>query len=266
MKKCNLYIVTTEDPLYSVKLIESVVNAFPGKVKGIGFTGGLLTPKRILLSPFIYGFLKYFIFAVTIILRKIYGGKIENFCKSQAISISNFPCVKDGKLLAALKNKKIDLLISINCSQKLHVAEYSYPRLGSINIHNSDLPKYGGLMPILHAIRKGDKKSGITVHYISNQLDRGDIIAKDYVTISATDNLFSVWKRSVDVGANLLVNAVDSVISCNVLRQPNVGEISYYSFPNLSQIWQYRKKLLYNRMFRFIYPQSQHKNNTDQYR
>ena len=38
MKSCNLYILTTEDPLYSVKLIESVVEAFPGQVVGIGFT------------------------------------------------------------------------------------------------------------------------------------------------------------------------------------------------------------------------------------
>ena len=43
MKSCNLYILTTEDPLYSVKLIESVVEAFPGQVVGIGFTGGLFT-------------------------------------------------------------------------------------------------------------------------------------------------------------------------------------------------------------------------------
>ena len=243
MKNCNLYILTTEDPLYSVKLIESVVNAFPGQVKGIGFTGGLLTPKRILLSPFIYGFIRYCKIASTIIFRKFYGGKIDNFCKSQEIPRSHFPCVKDGKLLAALKNKKIDLLISINCSQKLHVAEYSYPKLGSINIHNSDLPKYGGLMPILHAIRKGDKKSGVSVHYISNQLDRGDIIAKDYVTISASDNLFSVWKRSVDVGANLLIATITNIISDNVVRHSNVGKASYYSFPTIRQILQYRKSI-----------------------
>ena len=146
--------------------------------------------------------------------------------------------------MAVLKNKKIDLLISINCSQKLQAAEYSYPKLGSINIHNSDLPKYGGLMPILHAIRKGDKKSGVTVHYISSQLDRGDIIAKDYVTISSSDNLFSVWKRSVDVGANLLTAAITNIISNNVVRQSNVGNASYYSFPTIRQILQYRKSII----------------------
>ena len=96
-------------------------------------------------------------------------------------------------------------------------------------------------MPILHAIRKGDEKSGITVHYISNQLDRGDIIAKDYVTISTSDNLFSVWKRSVDVGANLLTDAITNIISDNVVRQSNVGKASYYSFPTIRQILQYRK-------------------------
>ena len=151
--------------------------------------------------------------------------------------------VKDGKLLAVLQSKKIDLLISINCSQKLNVAEYSYPRLGSINIHNSDLPKYGGLMPILHAIRNDDKKSGVTVHYISNELDKGDIIAKDYVTISPSDNLFSVWKRSVDVGANLLTVAITNILSSDVVRQRNVGKASYFSFPTIRQILQYRKSI-----------------------
>ena len=243
MKSCNLYILTTEDPLYSVKLIESVVEAFPGQVVGIGFTGGLFTLKRVLLSPLIYGFFKYCTFAISIMFRKLYGGKIENFCKSKQIPISHYPSVKDGKLLAVLQSKKIDLLISINCSQKLNVAEYSYPRLGSINIHNSDLPKYGGLMPILHAIRNDDKKSGVTVHYISNELDKGDIIAKDYVTISPSDNLFSVWKRSVDVGANLLTVAITNILSSDVVRHRNIGKASYFSFPTIRQILQYRKSI-----------------------
>ena len=243
MKSCNLYILTTEDPLYSVKLIESVVETFPGQVEGIGFTDGLLTPKRILLSPLIYGFFKYCKIGTSMMLRKLYGGKIENFCKSKQIPISHFPSVKDGKLLAVLQSKQIDLLISINCSQKLNVAEYSYPRLGSINIHNSDLPKYGGLMPILHAIRNDDKKSGVTVHYISNELDKGDIIAKDYVAISPSDNLFSVWKRSVDVGANLLTAAITNILSSDVVRHSNIGKASYFSFPTIRQILQYRKSI-----------------------
>ena len=94
------------------------------------------------------------------------------------LTVDHLPSVRDGSLFQILNSRKVELLVSVNCSRKLYRREITFPKFGTINIHNSDLPKYRGLMPILHAIRNGDKKSEISVHFINENFDEGDIIAK----------------------------------------------------------------------------------------
>lgn len=241
-QKYNLYILTTEDPLYTKKIIQELFLAFPDQIKGVGFTNGLFTLKRVLLSPLIYGLFKYCFLGFTVIIRKFIGGKIENLCKQNNIQVDHFSSVKDGSLLKVLEDKKIDLLISVNCSKKLYPREFLFPTKGTINIHNSDLPKYGGLMPILHAIRNGETQNGVCIHFINEEIDRGDIIMKEYVEINKGDTLFSVWERCVNKGAQMLPRAVLLVLQDKVERKPNKGKkASYFSFPSIKEIFDYRR-------------------------
>ena len=73
----NIYIITTEDPLFSLHIIDSIHRNFTKELKGIGFSGGLLTFKRIVLSPLIYGFFNYIKFGFKVLMGLFGFGKIK---------------------------------------------------------------------------------------------------------------------------------------------------------------------------------------------
>jgi folate-dependent phosphoribosylglycinamide formyltransferase PurN len=240
----SLYIITTEDPLWSDRLIESVIRAYPGQVKGIGLSGGLLTKKRLLMSPFIYGFFRYALLGAKVVWSMCFGGKIAKVAKKHGIPVDDLHSVKDGKLHSILVERGIDLMISVNCSQKLREREFSAPRLGTINIHNSALPEYRGLMPILHAIREGRSENGITVHEINAQLDDGAILAQEHVPLGPRDDLLRVWERCVDRGCEMLPRVMEQVLQGETDKLPNdASRSSYFSFPTWEQIRGYRRAL-----------------------
>lgn len=248
MNDLRIYILTSEDPLYSVKLVEAVDNKFPGRIVGVAFVSGLFSWKRVLWSPFIYGFGRYIVLASKVVYGAIFGGKIATFCRSRQIQVDSFESVIDGKLAAHLKELRVNLLISINCNKRLRADVISLPEFGVLNIHNALLPAYRGLMPLVHAIANGEEKVGVTVHLIDEKLDNGLIVSQQEVSIEHRDNLFTLWERCVEVGARLLPTAVEKVVTGKVdLKKNGPDGASYFSFASPSQILKFRLRLLKKR-------------------
>lgn len=241
MPKPPIYILTSEDPLYSVQIIRAINEAFPGQVVGLAFVSGLLTLKRIIWSPFIYGFGRYLLLSLAVVRDGIFGGKIERYCKLQGIVVERFSSVNDGKLLSRIESLGVKLIISVNCNKKLGRELLSAPQYGAINIHNALLPAYRGLMPLVHALANREQQVGVTVHKIDSVFDNGPILGQEAVDILPTDNLFSLWKRCVEVGADLLPKVVAAVIENRAITRKNGPEgASYYSFATPSQILKFR--------------------------
>jgi len=248
----RIFILTAEDPLYSAHIFEKLFVALPGEVVGVGFTGGTFTFKRVFLSPFIYGFISYVRLAILYLYYLICcGGKIKCLCRKHGVATYELASVKDGLLLGLLMKHDVNLLVSINCGLRLHSREFLYPEFGAINLHNGELPRYRGLMPILHAIRCGESDSGVTVHYIDENLDTGPVIVESRVSIGLGDDLFSVWEKSVFKGAPTLITAIDAVTDGSFTAPASQGELSqYYGFPSIRQIASYRLKLISNFLLR----------------
>lgn len=248
----RIYIITTEDPLYSVKIIEALYRSFGNSILEVGFSDGLITKKRIFLSPFLYGLVNYVALGLRVVLSSRSGGKIERFCRSNQIPVIHFTNVNsEDQLLKRMSDLNTDLLISVNCSKKLRSHIIKFPVNGVVNIHNSLLPKYRGLMPIVHCLANNEKEIGVTIHYIDDNLDTGKIISQASIPIEKGDGLFSLWKKAVDIGAEMLPKAINSIYEGNVsvkANDPKKG--SYYSFATPSQIFRFRKNQFLNRFFR----------------
>ncbi len=78
------------------------------------------------------------------------------------------------------------------------------PRLGCINVHASLLPKYRGGAPIHQAIIDGQAKTGVTIMYMAEKLDAGDIISQREIMIEDTDHTGSMFDKLSDVGRELI--------------------------------------------------------------
>lgn len=82
---------------------------------------------------------------------------------------------------------------------------------GAMNIHGSLLPFYRGASPINTAIRNGEKTTGVTVMYMDEGMDEGDICLKKSVTIENDDNFATLRDKMGEVGGRLIVEALDLV-------------------------------------------------------
>lgn len=109
-------------------------------------------------------------------------------------------------------DKQPDIIITCAYGQILPTQLLEYPKYGCINVHGSLLPKLRGGAPIHHAIINGDKTTGMTIMYMDKKMDAGDIISQESVNILESDNLDSLYEKMSNVGANLLIKTLPSII------------------------------------------------------
>jgi len=95
----------------------------------------------------------------------------------------------------------IDLLVVHAYDKKLPPAVFNAPRLGSINIHPSLLPRHRGRDPSFHVLRNRERQTGLTAHFIDEQLDTGPVICQVRIDVSAGDTrqrLIEKMKQKID--------------------------------------------------------------------
>lgn len=90
---------------------------------------------------------------------------------------------------------KIEFLLSVNYLFLLPSDIYLIPKIASINIHGSYLPKYRGRSPHIWAIINGEKITGITAHLITENCDEGDIVCQKKIPIEPFDTGYCIIKK-----------------------------------------------------------------------
>lgn len=105
-----------------------------------------------------------------------------------------------------------DIIITCAYGQIIPEVILNAPKLGCINVHGSLLPKLRGGAPIHHAIINGDKETGITIMYMDKLMDSGDIISQEKLEILENDTLDIVYEKMSQLGANLLIKTLPSII------------------------------------------------------
>lgn len=106
-----------------------------------------------------------------------------------------------------------DLIITAAYGQILPTALLTAPAHGCINVHASLLPEYRGGAPIHQAIIDGKDTTGITIMYMVDKLDAGDILAQKKVAISEDDHVGSLHDKLSEAGAELLIETIPRLIS-----------------------------------------------------
>ena len=92
----------------------------------------------------------------------------------------------------------------------------SIPKLGSINLHASLLPKYRGAAPIQWALMNGDKTTGVSVFQIEKKVDTGKIITQKTIDIDKNDNYETMSNKLSTIGAEALIKSLDFIEKGNV--------------------------------------------------
>ena len=127
-----------------------------------------------------------------------------------------------------LINIDYDMIVTCAYGQIIPKVLLDYPKYGCINVHASLLPKLRGGAPIHKAIINNYPKTGVTIMYMVEKMDAGDIISTCETEITKEDNLESLHDRLSIMGAKLLIDTIPNIISGNINPIPqNEEEVTY---------------------------------------
>lgn len=112
----------------------------------------------------------------------------------------------------AILDKDPDIIITCAYGQIVPSIILEYPHLGCINVHASLLPKYRGASPITQVIMNGEEKTGITIMYMDEGIDTGNIIHAADLPIENTDTFGTLSEKLSKLGAELLMKTLPSII------------------------------------------------------
>ncbi len=123
-----------------------------------------------------------------------------------------------------------DIIITCAYGQIIPQVILNYPKMGCINVHASLLPKYRGGAPIHWALLNGEEKTGITIMYMDEGMDTGDIICKEEYQIKDTDNVETLHQALAQMGAHLLLKTLPSIINGRNSREHQKEEEATYAY------------------------------------
>lgn len=157
---------------------------------------------------------------------KMVGRKKEiKFSPVKEVAINNnievFQPSKIREDYGALNELDIDLIVTCAFGQILPKEVLDLPKCGCVNVHASILPKYRGSAPIEYAIMNGDSETGITIMYMDEGMDTGDIISISKLPIEANDTGGTIHNKLSLLGRDALENALENIFNktCERIKQ-----------------------------------------------
>lgn len=158
------------------------------------------------------------------------GNTIYSPCKELALAngIEVYQPLKIREEYQKVLDQKPDIIITAAYGQIIPTEILDYPKYGCINVHGSLLPKLRGGAPIHHAIMNGDKEAGVTIMYMAQKMDAGDIISQRKVDIPDDMTLDELYSKLSLLGRDLLIDTLPSVIdgTNNRIKQ-NEDEVTF---------------------------------------
>ncbi len=128
--------------------------------------------------------------------------------------------VRDPEFVRTVKELAPEVIVVAAFGQLLPRELLDIPPEGCINVHTSLLPKYRGAAPIQYAIINGERETGVTIMYMDVGLDTGDIILQRGIEIAKNETGGSLHDKLADLGAKLLLEALDQIKAGTAKRHP----------------------------------------------
>ena len=158
--------------------------------------------------------------------------------------------IRQEEELAKILSLQPDLIVTAAFGQILPKKLLDAPKLGCINVHASLLPELRGGAPIHYAIMQGKKKTGVTIMYMVEKLDAGDMLTSVEVPITENDNVGTLHEKLSAAGSNLLSETLPLLLAGRLTPKPqNEAEATFASNIKREQekiIWEKTGEEIYN--------------------
>lgn len=154
--------------------------------------------------------------------KRVGRNKELTFSPVKKVALENnipvFQPIKIKNDYEKLTEGKIDLIVTCAYGQIIPKEVLNLPKYGCVNVHASILPKYRGSAPIQWAIINGDKETGVTIMYMDEGMDTGDIISISKMAITSYDNVGTMHDKLSILGAQALEKELKSIFDGSAIR------------------------------------------------
>ena len=255
----RIEFLTQDDPLYILPFFEEFFRHHSGefeiaqvsicRVMGKRSRVQLLKELAYLYGPF--GFPRVLARAATAralgALRQSRDAKrfhtLAQLCRAYGVPYRQIGSPNAAEFIAEVRERASDLMVSVACPYILKETLLNVPPLGCVNIHHAPLPRYKGMMPTFWQMYHGEKKVGVTIHYMAAKVDEGAALLQEELEIQPGESLDQLIQRSKRHGAHCMAR---------VLREIDAGtqqamalkneEGSYFTFPTTEQIREFHRR------------------------
>ncbi len=136
---------------------------------------------------------------------------VKTLAMEHGIPVHTPATLRDEAFAALLDTYKPEIIVVVAYGKILPLNVIEYPKYGCVNLHVSLLPKYRGAAPMQRAIMEGEQETGVTVMYMAEGLDTGDIISVEKFPILPEDDFEAIHDRSAEVGGKLLSETIEKI-------------------------------------------------------
>ena len=166
--------------------------------------------------------------AVTPYYDNLIYKRLEGVCKLFQVPLLRAKKINSDEVYEAVKQVQPDLCVISHFERLIKEPILSIPKLGFINLHPSLLPNYRGMAPQHWPIINGDKEAGITVHYVDEGTDTGDIIIQRRFPLTDDMYVSDLQKVWMDHYKTIMVEAIDNILSNRPVTVQRHLEGTYY--------------------------------------
>mgnify|MGYP003582668365 CR=1 FL=1 len=184
--------------------------------------------------------------------NKIIFSPVKQFGIDNNVEVIQPKKMKDEEVINKIKEINPDLIVVVAYGKILPKEIIDIPKYKIINVHSSLLPKYRGASPIHSAILNGDTETGVSIMYIEEGLDSGDVILKEYCDITEDDTLGTLHDKLKDLGAIGLSKALKLIENGEVQAQKQDDDKATFVKPITKEQakidWNNTKEVIYNQI------------------
>jgi methionyl-tRNA formyltransferase len=151
--------------------------------------------------------------------KKLSESAVKQYAVEHSIPVLQPEKLKDPAFLEQLKALEADLQVVV-AFRMLPEVVWNMPPKGTLNLHASLLPQYRGAAPINWVLINGETESGVTTFFLKHEIDTGDILFTEKVTLTGSETAGELHDRLMYKGAGLLVKTVKGVESGRYNEHP----------------------------------------------
>jgi methionyl-tRNA formyltransferase len=157
---------------------------------------------------------------------------VKQYALAQQIPVLQPEKLKNEVFINELKAYNADIQIVV-AFRMLPEIVWNMPPMGTLNLHASLLPNYRGAAPINWAIINGEKETGLTTFLLQHEIDTGNILLQEKISISEDSNVGEIYKVMMNMGGALLYKTLEGMVNNTVTPIPQIVQATDKHAPKI---------------------------------